>query len=59
LLRSREATGFSEVCLELERIVEKLRSAGEAEGGEEVRWELVVPFEETTCSGPTNLNDDE
>jgi hypothetical protein len=68
LLRSPEATRFAEVCLELEtlewkvgrlrRIVEKLRSAGEAKKGENVRWELVEPFEERTWSGPTNLNDD-
>lgn len=69
LLRSPEATRFLEVCLELEtlewkvarlrRVVEKLRSAGEAKEGEEPRWELVEPFEETTWSGPTNINDDE
>jgi hypothetical protein len=69
LLRSSEATRFSKVCLELEtlewkiarlrRIVGKLRSAGDAKEGEDVRWELVEPFEETTWSGPTNLNDDE
>ncbi|KAM0707416.1 hypothetical protein Q7P35_004061 [Cladosporium inversicolor] len=69
LLRSPEATHFAEFCLELEtlewkvvrlrRIVEKLRSAAEAKKGEDVRWELVGPFEETTWSGPTDLDDDE
>jgi len=65
LLRSPEATRFSEFCLELEtvewkvdqlrKLVEKLRSAGEANENEDARWELVEPFEETTWSGPTNL----
>ena len=65
LLRSPEATRFSEFCLELEtvewnidqlrKIVERLRSAGEAKEGEDARWELVEPFEETTWSGPSNL----
>lgn len=69
LLRSPEATRFAQFCLELEtlewkvgrlrKIVEKLRSAAEAKEGEDVRWELVEPFEETTWSGPTDLNDDE
>jgi hypothetical protein len=69
LLRSPEATRFAEFCLELEtlewkvdrlrRIVEKLSSAGEVKDGGHVRWELVDPFEETTWSGPTNLNGDD
>ena len=65
LLRSPEATRFSEFCLELEtakwnigqlrKIVERLRSAGETKEGEDARWELVEPFEETTWFGPSNL----
>lgn len=65
LLQSPEATRFSEFSLELEtvewnvdqlrKIVERLRSAEEANESEDVRWELVEPFEETTWSGPSNL----
>jgi hypothetical protein len=67
MLRSPRARRVAEIRLELETleskvdqlraIVDKLRLVGEAGEGEEAQWEVVVdPLEETTWSGPVNLD---
>jgi hypothetical protein len=69
MLLSPGATKISEFRLELETLESKvdqlrpilkdLESIGAVNEGEEERWKLVMPFEETTWSGPTNLGGEE
>jgi hypothetical protein len=68
LLRTPGASHVAEFRLELETlesninqlrpILDKLKSLkiNDLEEGDNIHWELVEPFEETTWSGPTNID---
>lgn len=71
ILRTPEASHIAEFRLELETlewnmgqlrtILNDLRSLKihDAEESDDVHWELIEPFEETTWSGPTDIDGDE